>query len=118
MKTKFILSAFGVVLVAGCADSGANYRPILDGSPTPAYEADLAACRALSSEQFGKETLGATVLGAGVGAALGKADNGDALGGAVAGALTGGVAGAVDVNERREAIVVECMRGRGHRVVG
>ncbi|HCQ65997.1 MAG TPA: glycine zipper family protein, partial [Rhodobacteraceae bacterium] len=25
---------------------------------------------------------------------------------------------AVDVSDRREAIVVECLRGRGHRVVG
>lgn len=118
MKPQLILSAVGIVLVAACADRGANYRPILDGTPTPAYEADLAACQALARDQFDKETLGATVLGTGVGAALGEADNGDALGGAVAGALTGGVASAVDVSDRRAAIVVECLRGRGHRVVG
>ena len=55
----------------------------------------------------------------GAGALLGEADDeGDALGGAVFGALAGGAASAVDVNARREAIVVACMRGRGHRVVG
>lgn len=118
MKTQLTLTTVGLVLVAACADSGANYQPILDGTPTPAYKADLAECQALASDQYNQETLGAAFLGAGVGAALGEADSGDALGGAVAGALTGGIASAVDVNERREAIVVACLRGRGHRVVG
>lgn len=118
MKTQLTLSAAGLVLVAACADSGANYRPILDGTPTPAYEADLRACQALARSQFEGETTGAAILGAGAGAALGEIDSGDALGGAVAGALAGGVAGSVDVNERRQSIVIECLRGRGHRVVG
>ncbi len=120
MKTQFTLSAAGLVMVAACADSGANYRPILDGPPTAAYQADLAACQTLArnQKQFDQDTMAATVLGAGVGAALGEADTGDAMGGAVAGALAGGISSAVDVGERREAIVVECLRGRGHRVVG
>jgi len=120
MKTQFTLCAAGLVLVAACADSGANYQPILDGTPTAAYQADLAACQTLArnQKQFDQDTMAATVLGAGVGAALGEADNGDALGGAVAGALAGGISSAVDAGERREAIVIECLRGRGHRVVG
>ena len=120
MKTQLTISAATLVLLAACADSGANYTPILDGEPTPAYQQDLAACQALArnQRQFDQETIGATVLGAGAGAALGEWDSGDALGGAVAGALAGGVASAVDVSERREAIVVACLRGRGHRVVG
>jgi uncharacterized protein YcfJ len=120
MKTQITLSAAGLVLMTACADSGANYQPILDGTPTVAYQADLAACRTLArnQKQFDQDTMAATVLGAGVGAALGEADSGDALGGAVVGALAGGVSSAVDAGERREAIVVECLRGRGHRVVG
>jgi uncharacterized protein YcfJ len=120
MKAQLILATAGLVLVAACADSGANYQPILDGTPTAAYQADLTACQALArnQNQFDQETMAATVLGAGVGAALGEADSGDALGGAVAGALAGGVSSAVDASERREAIVIECLRGRGHRVVG
>jgi uncharacterized protein YcfJ len=120
MKTQLAFATAGLVLVAACADSGANYQPILDGTPTAAYRADLAACQTLArnQNQFDQDTMAATVLGAGVGAALGEADGGDALGGAVAGALAGGVSSAVDASERREAIVVECLRGRGHRVVG
>ena len=120
MKPQHALCAAGLVAMAACADSGARYQPILDGPSTPAFRADLTACQALAAGQsrLDQETMAATVLGAGVGAALGEADSGDALGGAVAGALAGGVASAVDVSERRERIVIECLRGRGHRVVG
>lgn len=118
---KFLMIIPACLTVAACADSGANYTPILDGAPTAAYRSDLAACQALArnQNQFDQETLGATVLGAGAGAVLGEVDqDGDALGGAVVGALAGGAAGAVNASERREAIVVECLRGRGHRIVG
>lgn len=109
------------VLVSACAGSGADYTPILDGPRTAAFQSDLSACQALARDQrqFDQETAGAAVLGAGAGALLGAADDdADAAGGAIAGALVGGVASAVNASERREAIVVECLRGRGHRVVG
>ncbi|MDG1282152.1 MAG: glycine zipper family protein [Pseudorhodobacter sp.] len=109
------------ILVSACANSGANYTPILDGPPTAAFRSDLSVCQSLARDQrqFDQETAGAAVLGAGAGALLGAADDdADAAGGAIAGALAGGVAGAVNASERREAIVVECLRGRGHRVVG
>lgn len=119
MKKKLMISAL-LPALAACADSGADYQPILDGQPTAAFQSDLAACQALArnQNQFDQERVAATVLGAGAGAILGEADSGDALGGALAGALAGGVASSVDVNERRESIVIECLRGRGHRVVG
>ncbi|MEL6683196.1 MAG: glycine zipper family protein [Pseudomonadota bacterium] len=120
MKPQLTLAATGFALLAACADSGANYKPILDGTPTKAYQADLAACQALArnQNQFDQDTLAATALGAGVGAILGEADSNDALGGAVAGALAGGVSSAVDVSARRESIVIECLRGRCHRSWG
>lgn len=120
MRTQITLTTAAFALVAACADSGANYQPILDGTPTVAYQADLTDCQALArnQNQFDQDTMAAAVLGAGVGAALGEADSGDALGGAIAGALTGGISSAVEVSERREDIIVECLRGRGHRVVG
>lgn len=117
---KTLMIAVLLPALAACADSGANYQPILDGQPTAAFQSDLAACHALArnQNQFDQERVAATVLGAGAGAILGEADSDDALGGAVAGALAGRVASSVDVSEQREAIVIECLRGRGHRVVG
>ncbi|MBT0958985.1 glycine zipper family protein [Alphaproteobacteria bacterium KMM 3653] len=120
MKTQLTLCTAALALMAACADSGANYQPILDGTPTAAYRSDLAACQRLArnQNQFDEDTMTSTAIGAGLGAALGEADSGDALGGAIAGALAGGVSSAVDASEKREAIVIQCLRGRGHRVVG
>ncbi len=117
---KYLTTLPVLLTVAACADSGANYQPILDGTPTAAYRADLATCQSLArnQNQFDQEALKATVTGAGVGAAIGELDDDNALGGAVAGALAVGSARAVNAGERREAIVVACLRGRGHRVVG
>ena len=121
MKHMIITLGAGTLLLSACADSGANYTPILDGPVTRAYQVDLAACQTLARDQrqFDRDTAGAAALGAGAGALLGAADeDGTATGGAVAGALAGGVSGLVDASERRESIVKECLRGRGHRVVG
>ena len=118
---KYLMTLPAVLLVAACANGGAQYAPVLDGPKTPAFRADLAACQRLANNQnqFDRNTLGAAVLGAGAGAVLGEVDDsGDALGGAIVGALAGGAAGAVNARDRRQAIVIECMRGRGHRVVG
>lgn len=121
MKFTILASCAAALTLSACADTGAQYTPILDGAPSAAFQSDLAACQSLArnQRQFDRETAGAAVLGAGAGAVLGEFDNdGDAVGGAVAGALAGGVAGAVNASERRKAIVLECLRGRGHRVVG
>ncbi len=120
MKPILFLTLIPIALAA-CADSGANYTPILDGAPSAAFASDLEACQRLARNQgqFDQEAAGAAMLGAGAGALLGAADeDGDAVSGAVVGAVAGGAAGAVDANDRRKAIVVECLRGRGHRVAG
>lgn len=120
MKTSLIVCIAGLGVMAACGDSGPNYTPILDGQPEPGFAADLEACQTLarSQKQLDQETLAATALGAAAGAALGQADSDDAVGGAVAGALMGGTASAVQAHERREEIVIACMRGRDHAVVG
>lgn len=121
MKPMLLPALVALPLLAACDDTGARYTPILDGAPNAAFEADLAACQALARDQrrFDQETLAAAALGAGVGAVLGQVDDDtNAAGGALAGALAGGTAVAVDTSDRRAAIVVDCLRGRGHRVVG
>jgi len=114
-----------LILTAACAGQGADYTPVLDGPPSASFAADLADCQALARDQgqFDRETAGAAALGAGVGALAGAADDtlSDAegiAGGLIVGALAGAAAGAGDAAERREAIVVQCLRGRGHPVVG
>ena len=117
---KYALTLPVVLVATACTNSGANYQPILDGQPSAAFQSDLTSCQSLARKQdeFGHETAGAIVLGAGVGALLGEVDVNDPLGGALWGALAGGGAAAANGTERREAIVVQCLRGRGHPVVG
>lgn len=118
---KHLMTGLVFLALAACAESGANYQPILDGAPKAAFQSDLSDCQTLARDQkqFDQETLGATVLGAGVGAILGDLDSdNDVIGGALLGALAGGVSGAENASTKREAIVRECLRGRGHPVVG
>lgn len=121
MKPVVFLSLAASGLLAACSGSGANYAPVVDGAANVQYEADLAECRTLArnQKQLDRQTLGAAAIGAGTGAVLGEIDSGgDALGGAIVGALAGAAAGGVKARDHREAIIVQCLRGRGHAVVG
>jgi uncharacterized protein YcfJ len=113
---KYCLSLPLLIAVAACAEQGAKYQPVLDGQPTPTYYADLQECQSLAANQsqFDRNTR----TSAAIGAVLGEADEEEPLGGAIVGALAGAAAGRSEANERREGIVVECLRGRGHKVVG
>ncbi|THH38105.1 glycine zipper family protein [Aliishimia ponticola] len=121
MKPQITSLCAVAVMLSACADSGAEYTPILDGQPTAAFHSDLSACQSLARNQtqLDQETVAAAALGAGAGGVLGALDDeGDAAGGAVVGAIAGGVSGAVNASERREEMVIACLRGRGHKVVG
>lgn len=114
----------GVPLIAACTNIGADYEPILDGAPGPTYQADLAACQNLAATQdFDNEQTTATVAGAGLGGLIAVADDDSddmeevAVAAAIGGAIGAG-AGAAEVSQLRKEIITECLRGRGHNVVG
>lgn len=108
------------LLVSACTDD--PYSPIVDGPTNVRFQQDLGACRQLSQQKTATNNgaIGGAVLGGLVGAA--DADSGDALESAAAGALIGGMLGShsekTDVEVARDKIVFNCMRGRGHNVVG
>jgi len=118
---KAITSAL-IASVSLSACSNEPYQPILDGPATAAYQSDLAACRQVAAQK--KKTKEGVTAGAIVGGLIGAADadSGDALAGAIGGAIIGGLIGSTeeqsDVNKKRDAIVYNCLRGRGHKVVG
>ncbi len=110
-------------LTAACATTGANVVPVVDGPVSANFNSDLAQCQALARSQpvVGANTAGAAAVGAGVGAASAAIieDNSDNIvKGAGVGALVGLTSSAVQNNANREVIVRNCMRGRGHNVVG
>lgn len=112
-----------ICLVAACSNSGANYSPVIDGPVGPNYPNDLAQCQGLaaSQAQVDEGTAASAATGAGLGAvsSLILNDNSDDLGQAAAVGAVAGIAGdAIQKNAEREAIVKNCMRGRGYNVVG
>ena len=121
----------GVFAVTACAGSGAEYRPIVDGPRGPAYSSDLTACQNVARQRSyanadvkSDAAAGAAVGGLLTGLAVGveEGDVGAGIVGALVGAALGGaVAGserAWETQGERSGIVVACMRGRGHNVVG
>ncbi|MGI9370310.1 MAG: glycine zipper family protein [Ruegeria sp.] len=120
---KFFLILPAIALASACANSGANYQPVIDGPVGPNYSSDLAQCQNLAASQASVDgsTAGSAAIGA-AGAAATSAiinDSSDDLGrAAAAGALVGASADAIKKNQNKEVIVRNCMRGRGYNVVG
>ncbi|MCP5145564.1 MAG: glycine zipper family protein [Gammaproteobacteria bacterium] len=112
-------------LLLGCANTGAHYQPIVDGPLSNRYGSDLIACQQLATARSyaNDDTKSNAAIGAGLGALAGLADDsvGTAeglLAGAVVGALAGSGASMLETREQRRQVVITCMRGRGHNVVG
>jgi len=118
ISVSFVLAA----LITGCGSTASSYEPIVDGPTGQRYHDDLAACSSLSEQKSytNDDVKSEGLMGAGVGALIGALEDG--VGGAVAGAAVGGAAGAGgkawDTREEKKQIVIQCMRGRGHNVVG
>lgn len=126
MKNIILLtSIIGGLALAGCANTGAKYEPIADGPVSVTYAADLESCQQLATDRgyINADTKTNAMIGAGLGALAGIADDDvndteGAIAGAVVGAIAGGGAGMVETREQRRQIVIDCMKGRGHPVVG
>lgn len=122
---KVTAVAIGCILtitLTGCGSTASNYQPIVDGPTNEDYQNDLAACSQLSEqrEYLNDDVKSEALLGAGIGALVGVIEDGSS--GLVAGALVGGSAAgggkAWETRTERKQIVIQCMRQRGHNVVG
>ena len=111
-----LLLGLGLSLAA-CAE--APYEPIVDGQVSRNYHADLNACRQISTQK--QSTGNGATAGAVIGGVIGGLED-ESVGGAVVGAAVGGLIGSAEENaeidDARDRIVFNCMRGRGHNVVG
>lgn len=122
MSIRAFSASIGLVgLLAACANSGANYSPVVDGPKGPNYQSDLAACQSLAASQPQADggTAASAAAGAGM-AALWAAvfDNSNVGEAAAVGAAGGVLSDQVGKTNNRQQIVKNCMRGRGHNVVG
>lgn len=134
------LALASAVALTACAGGGINHEPIIDGPYTQTYAMDVAQCRQIADGRGydNADVRTAAALGAGLGALAGligggrsyhhhwrghgRRDNADktedVLLGAAIGAATGGGAQALKTREQRRQILLNCLAGRGHRVLG
>ena len=124
MRTKGVAALAVALTLAGCANTGADYRPLVDpyasrGSAA-GYEADLSACQGYARQTAGAAeaaVIGA-VLGALLGAAVGRGFGHNMTGyGAGVGALSGAAGGAGGGETNQRDVIRRCMGGRGWSVL-
>lgn len=126
MKTKLITGAILCgILMSACANTGAGYHPITDGPLNASFHSDLNSCQQLATKRqyINGDTKTKAVIGAGLGMLAGLADDDvsdseGAIAGAIVGALAGGGSEMLNTSEQRRQIVISCMKGRGHPVIG
>lgn len=119
---KLAATSTMVVLMTACTSlqTGADYRPIVDGGDLSNYETDLAECRLVAQQRdyMNDDTKSDAAIGAVLGALAGAGgDRGDIVGGAIVGAAVGAGGKAHDVIDERKNIVINCMRNRGYNTV-
>jgi hypothetical protein len=112
-----------VAFTAACATSGANVVPVVDGPVKASFQSDLAPCQRLAAQQgplasnTGTQVATGAVLAGGATAVVNNRGN-NVRDAAAIGAAAGLASGLIQGQQQQEAIVRNCMRGRGHNVVG
>ncbi len=119
MKHRYLPWAVIAAMALGaCASRG----PIVDTQNTDMarYEQDLSQCQAYAQQvdtagQAGKSAVGGAVVGAAIGAIVGNSTT--VARGAGVGGVLGGAKGASKGANEKDAVVKNCLRGRGYRVL-
>lgn len=119
---KGILPALMLLFSAlGCGHTGADIQPLVDGPKKPSWTSDLSDCQDLARQKsyINDDVKSDALIGGTIGLVAGALSDGleGAAVGAAAGGLIAGGGKAWETREQRSAIVCECMRQRGHRVV-
>jgi len=120
---KPILALAIVGFTAACATSGSGFVPVVDGPVSASFQSDLAACQQLAAQQgalgsgaAGNAAAGAVIAG-GTTAVFNNRGTNVAEATAI-GAGAGLIGSALEQQRAKEQLIRNCMRGRGHNVVG
>ncbi len=125
MKRVFIITLTVTFFLAACANTGANYRPLIDTQNGAVdmnkYESDLQQCQQYAGQVAGAATQAAAgaVIGAVFGAILASAAGRGYDRGATtrAAAVTGAAGGAAQGETDQRDIIRRCLGGRGYVVL-
>lgn len=117
------LAVSAALALGGCANTGANYRPMVDTKDVDMtrFESDLSDCSAYAARTAGAAEMAAVgaVVGALIGAVLAttggaKRDRGEI---ARVGAVSGALGAAADGERDQRTIIRNCLSGRGYKVL-
>ncbi len=123
MEFKPTLLALLILGVSAC-DRPMDNAYVVDGTRNAGFSQDLAQCKRLAEGYKTEDLRTGAIAGGVIGGAAGAldADDGDKLETAAAGAAIGALVGAgsakAELEEKRRDVVIRCMQGRNHRVVG
>jgi outer membrane lipoprotein SlyB len=118
-----LVSTLVIFSLAGCANTGANYRPIVDTKNIDfnKYESDLRDCQSFATQtaSAGQSAAAGAVAGAVLGAALAAAAGSryDRTSTARVGALSGAVGAGAEGERNQRNIINRCLAGRGYSVL-
>ncbi|WP_162932988.1 glycine zipper family protein [Roseovarius sp. EL26] len=115
-----IVIGFTVLSVTACTQEPVSRDLVVDGIQTAQFDADRQECIELARNYEDESVKRGALRTAAVGGLVGAVEGG--VGGAVVGAAVGGGLGAWDAaperdDDRRE-VLIRCMQGRGHAVIG
>ena len=118
MKKFFFIA---ITLLTTSCMTGSAYVPIVDGPEDYQYQKDLYECQRLSEKR--EYINGDTAFDAGAGGVAGAvlgAGSGihSSIGGAIVGSVVGSGASIYNAKEEKKQIIVNCLIGRGHNVIG
>ncbi len=106
----------GLALTA-CAKK--PYEPIVDGPKSLSYNSDLAQCRDISKQkQLSGAGAASGAITGGVTAGVFGGSTSDVVASIALGGLFGSADESASVKNAQNRIVFNCMRGRGHNVIG
>jgi outer membrane lipoprotein SlyB len=123
MKKTIALLLSVSMVAAGCAHTGADYRPIVDmqGRDYAKYEQDLRECQAYSAqaagagEQAAVGAVGGALFGTILAAVAGRGYSRNTAAGL--GAVTGAAGGAASGERDQRNIIRTCLSNRGYSVL-
>ena len=121
---KLVAALLFATMITGCANTGANYRPLVDlqGRSEAQYQTDMRQCQEYASKVMGAGESAAVgaVAGAAIGAVIaglfggGRQSRNDS---SMYGALVGAGSGGVSAEEEQRTIIRRCLAGRGYNVL-
>lgn len=121
MKTKIVMIYFLAIFITACANTGTNFRPIIDTKNVDInqYETDLKECQQYAEQKIGaaeKATIGAGA-GAVLGGVLAAVGNGDKGSSSRIGGVMGAVSGFTSGEKDQRTVIKRCLIGRGYKVL-